>query len=352
MIVNNRWFGILVPVISVIVGLLAGAIIMLASGHNPIEGYAALWRGAFGDAYTLGETIRRTTPLILTGLAVAFAFKTGLFNIGAEGQVIVGWLASIWVGIEVDAPMIIHLPLAVLAGAVAGGLWGFIPGLLKAKLGVHEVIITIMMNYIALHVTNEIIRSVLTDQDTTTEPITATASLASVWLQNITFYSRVHYGILIALLAAFIMWFIIERTTYGYELKAVGFNRHASNYAGMNVSRNIILSMVAGGAFAGLAGTMEGLGTYGTISVMSGFTNLGFDGIAVALLGSNNAFGVVLAAILFGALKEGAGEMPTAAGVPTELVDIIIALIIFFVASSYIIRWALLRFKKGGKIDA
>ncbi|WP_047981212.1 ABC transporter permease [Ornithinibacillus contaminans] len=344
---TNRLFGILVPIISVLLGLIVGAIIMLISGHNPIEGYKALWDGAFYDAFTLGETIRRITPLILTGLAVAFAFRTGLFNIGAEGQVIVGWLAAVWVGLTVDAPMIIHLPLAVLAGAIAGGLWGFIPGLLKAKIGVHEVIVTIMMNYIAMFVSNEIVRSVLTDHDTSTEQIATTASLASEWLKSITFYSRMHYGILIALFAAAIMWFIIQRTTVGYELKAVGFNRHASKYAGMNVSKNIILSMVIAGAFAGLAGAMEGLGTYGNVSVISGFTNLGFDGIAVALLGANNPFGVVLAAILFGVLKEGAGEMPSA-GVPTELVDIIMAVIIFFVASSYIIRWALLRFKKEG----
>ncbi|MYL57294.1 ABC transporter permease [Virgibacillus halodenitrificans] len=346
---NNRLFGILVPVISVLLGLLAGAIIMLVSGYSPIEGYAALWNGAFGDAFTIGETIRRITPLILTGLAVAFAFRSGLFNIGAEGQVIVGWLAAVWVGLAVDAPMILHLPVVLIVAMLAGALWGFVPGLLKAKLGVHEVIVTIMMNYIALFITNEIIRNVLTEQETTTEAIPATASLASEWLQTLTFFSRMHYGILVALFAAIIMWFIVQRTTIGYELKAVGFNQHASRYAGMNVSKNIILSMVISGAFAGLAGAMEGVGTYGTISVMSGFTNLGFDGIAVALLGSNNALGVVLAAILFGVLKEGAGQMPTSAGVPTELVDIIIALIIFFVASSYIIRWFLLRFKKEGK---
>ncbi|SHF52998.1 ABC transporter permease [Ornithinibacillus halophilus] len=346
---NNKLFALIIPVISVFLGLLAGAIIMLLSGYNPIEGYSALWRGAFGDAFTIGETIRRTTPLILTGLAVAFAFRSGLFNIGAEGQVIVGWLAAVWVGLAIEAPMIIHLPLAVLAGALAGGLWGFVPGLLKAKLGVHEVIITIMMNYIALYISNEIIRSVLTDHATKTDQIASSASLASEWLQGLTYYSRIHYGFLIAIFAAVIMWFLIQRTTIGYELKAVGFNQHASKYSGMNVSKNIIISMVIAGGFAGLAGAMEGLGTYGNIHLMSGFTNLGFDGIAVALLGANNAFGVVLAALLFGVLKEGAGEMPTGAGVPTELVDIIIALIIFFVASSYIIRWALLRFKKEGK---
>lgn len=337
------------PVISVVMGLLAGAIIMLVSGFNPIEGYTALWNGAFGDSYTVGETIRRSTPYILTGLSIAFAFRTGLFNIGAEGQVIVGWLAAVWVGVAIDAPMYIHLPLAVIAAGIAGGLWAFIPGILKAKLGVHEVIVTIMMNYIALFTTNEIIRKVLTSGQTTTESISPSASLASEWMQSMTFYSRVHYGIFIALFAAVIMWFIIQRTTVGYELKSVGFNQHASNYAGMNVSKNIVLSMVIAGAFSGLAGAMEGLGTYGNISVMASFSNLGFDGIAVALLGANTALGVVFAAFLFGALKEGAGEMPTGAGIPTELVDIIIALIIFFVASSYMIRWVILRFKKEGK---
>ncbi|MGP4107046.1 ABC transporter permease [Virgibacillus sp. L01] len=347
--ISNRLFNILIPVISVLLGLIAGAIIMLASGYNPITGYSALWAGAFGDLYYMGETVRQVTPYILTGLAVAFAFRTGLFNIGAEGQVIVGWLAAVWVGLAIDAPMIVHLPLAVLAAAAAGALWGFVPGILKAKLGVHEVIVTIMMNYIALYVTNEVIRSILTDNLSSTENIPASASLASEWLQGLTYFSRMHYGILIALFAAIVMWFIIQRTSVGYELKSVGFNQHASKYAGMNVSKNIVLSMVIAGAFAGLAGAMEGLGTYGSVSVMSGFTNLGFDGIAVALLGANTAIGVVFAAILFGALKVGAINMPTASGVPTELVDIIIALIIFFVASSYIIRWAILRFKKEEK---
>lgn len=346
---QNKLFNILVPTISVLLGLIVGAIIMLVSGHNPIQAYTSLWNGAFGDAFTIGETIRRITPLILTGLAVAFAFRAGLFNIGAEGQVIVGWIAAVWVGLAFEAPMIVHLPVALIAAALAGALWGFVPGLLKAKLGVHEVIVTIMMNYIALHTVNAIIRNVLTEQKTTTDIIASSAFLGSDWLKSITFFSRIHYGILIALFVAAVMWFIIERTTVGFEIKAVGSNQHASKYAGMNVSKNIILAMVISGAFAGLAGAMEGLGTYGSISIMSGFTNLGFDGIAVALLGANNPLGVVFAAILFGVLKEGAGEMPTGAGVPTELVDIIIATIIIFVASSYIIRWTLSRFKKEGK---
>lgn len=343
---NNKYFDILVPVISVILGLLIGAIVMVASGYNPIAGYKALWQGAFGDAYYIGETIRQVIPYILTGLAVAFAFRTGLFNIGAEGQVIVGWLAAVWVGISFDLPMIIHLPLAILVAALAGAIWGFIPGILKARLGVHEVIVTIMLNYTAFHISNSIVRHVLTDTQNRTENIKPTASLSADWISALTGHSRAHYGIIVALLAAFIMWFIIERTSIGYEMKAVGFNQHASMYAGMNVKRNIVFAMMIAGAFAGLAGAMEGLGTFGYNSVRGGFTNLGFDGIAVALLGANRAVGVVLAAILFGSLKIGALNMPRGAGVPEELADIIIALIIFFVASSYIIRWVLLRFQK------
>lgn len=346
---SNKFFNVIVPVIAVITGLIAGAIIMLAFGYNPIEGYSALWNGAFGDMYFIGETIRQITPYILTGLAVAFAFRAGLFNIGAEGQVIMGWLAAVWVGTAFELPMFIHLPLAILAATLAGATLAFIPGFLRAKLGVHEVIVTIMLNYIALFSANAIIRNVITGRADKTEKIASTASLSSEWLQSITFFSRMHYGILIALFAAFIMWFLMERTTIGYELKSVGFNSSASKYAGMNVNKNIILAMIISGAFAGLAGSMEGLGTFENISVQSGFTNLGFDGIAVALLGANTAVGVVFAAILFGALKVGALNMPTEAGVPSELVDIIIALIIFFVASSYMIRWLLLKFNKGEK---
>lgn len=342
---TNKWFNILVPIFSVFTGLLSGAIIMLLFGYNPIQGYIALFQGAFGDPYFFGETIRQTTPYIFTGLAIAFAFRAGLFNIGAEGQVIVGWLAAVWVGTIVDAPMYIHLPLALLVAALAGALWGLIPGLLKASLGVHEVIVTIMLNYVALYSTNAIIRNVLTESADKTDMIAPTASLASAWLENLTYFSRMHYGIFLAVIAAVVMWFIIDRTNLGFELKAVGYNRHASKYAGMSVKRNIILAMVISGAFAGLAGSMEGLGTYGNMTVSSGFSNLGFDGIAVALLGANNAIGVILAALLFGALKVGALNMPTQAGVPNELVDIIIALIIFFVASSYLVRWIILRFK-------
>lgn len=342
---STRATNLLVPVISVILGLLVGAIVMLVSGYDPIEGYAALWDGIFGDLYTIGETIRQITPYILAGLAVAFAFRSGLFNIGVEGQLIVGWFAAAYVGMAVELPKIIHLPLAILAAAAAGALWGFVPGLLKAKFHVHEVIVTIMMNYIALHTTNALIKTV-SDGGDSTEPIFASASLRSEFFQNLTDFSRLHYGIIIALAMVAVMWFVLEKTTLGYELKAVGFNKNASEYAGMNVDKNIILAMVISGAFAGLGGAMEALGTFEYVSSKGGFTGIGFDGIAVALLGLNTPLGVIFGATLFGSLKYGAGNMPSAAGIPLEIVEIVIAVIIFFVASGYVIRLFLLRAAK------
>ncbi|MDT8862484.1 ABC transporter permease [Alkalihalobacillus sp. MEB130] len=345
---KGRLLSFAVPLVAVFLGILIGAIVMLVSGYNPFVAYSALLQGIFSDSYYVGETLRSMTPLILAGLAVAFAFRTGLFNIGVEGQVIVGWLASVYVGIAFELPMMIHLPLAIIAGAVAGALWGFIPGFLKARFQVHEVIVTIMMNYIALYTVNYIIRSYLLVPGERTETISPTASLASPFLQSITDYSRLHFGIIVALIACVVLWFILWKTAKGYELRAVGFNQHASLYAGMNVERNIVLSMVISGSFAGVAGAMEGLGTYGYMGILSGFTGVGFDGIAVALLGANTAIGVFLASFLFGGLQVGALTMQSRAGVPAELIDIVIALIIFFVASSYIIRWVMNRIKKEG----
>ncbi|MFD0825362.1 ABC transporter permease [Neobacillus sp. M.A.Huq-85] len=345
---SKRLRNILTPIIAVILGVIVGTIIMLASGYDPVAAYAALWDGAFGDIYYIGEVIRQVTPYILAGLAVAFAFRVGLFNIGVEGQFIVGWLAAVWVGVSFDLPKIIHLPLAIIAAMVAGGLWAFIPGLLKARFRVHEVIVTIMMNYVALHTVNYIINNKLNQGSSKTGMVRDSASLRSPWLEELTTHSTMHWGIIIAIICCFIMWFLLEKTTRGYELRAVGFNQDAAHYAGMSVNKNIILSMVISGCFAGVAGAMEGLGTFGYMAVQGGFTGVGFNGIAVALLGGNTALGVFFAALLFGILKIGALSMPLEAGVPKELVDIIIALIVFFVASSYIIRIVLDRFSKKG----
>ncbi|MCZ2257004.1 ABC transporter permease [Sporosarcina sp. G11-34] len=342
---SNRVINLLIPTISIFLGLLVGAIVMWMSGYNPINGYIALWNGIFGSSYSIGETIRQISPYLLAGLAVAFAFRTGLFNIGVEGQLIVGWFAAAYVGMAFDLPKMIHLPLALLAAAVAGALWGLVPGILKATLRVHEVIVTIMMNYIALHVVNALIKSI-SGGSFKLDKINESASLRSEFLSNLTDFSTLHYGILVALAMVGVMWFILEKTKTGYELKSVGLNDEASRYAGMNVNKNIVLSMVVSGAFAGLGGAMEALGTFGNISNMPGFTGIGFDGIAVALLGANTPLGVIFGATLFGSLKYGANNMPNAADIPVEIVSIVIALVIFFVASGYIIRVLLTRLSK------
>jgi len=345
---SSRTQNLLVPIISILLGLIFGAIVMAISGYNPVNGYIALWNGIFGSSYNFGETIRTIIPYVFSGLAVAFAFRTGLFNIGVEGQLIMGWFAAAYVGFAFELPMIIHIPLALLAAAVVGALWAFIPGLLKARLGVHEVIVTIMMNYIALRSINPLIDWV-TGGEERTPKIHETATLRSELLQSITDYSRLHWGFIIAIIGVFVMWFILEKTTLGYELKAVGFNRNASEYAGMNVKKNIVLSMVISGAFAGLAGSMEALGTFQNIATMSSLPGIGFDGIAVALLGANQPIGVFFAAILFGSLKNGGINMPNQAGVPNEIVNIVIALIILFAASGYVIRLLLNRAGKSKK---
>ncbi|MCU9612043.1 ABC transporter permease [Caldibacillus lycopersici] len=328
--------NVLIPILAVILGLIVGAIIMLISGYSPILGYTALWNGIFGDLYTIGETIRQITPYLLAGLAVAFAFKTGLFNIGVEGQLIVGWFAAAYVGFSFELPMYLHIPLAILAAGLAGGLWAFVPGILKARLGVNEVVVTIMMNYIALHITNALIRAIAGKD--TSERIHETASLRNTFFEEITDYSRLHNGIFLALIAVVVIWFILEKTTLGFELKAVGFNQDASKYAGMNVKKNIVISMVISGFLAGLAGATEALGTFEYVSTKGGMTGIGFDGIAVAILGANNPLGVIFGATLFGALKYGSLNMPNEAGIPEEMVSIIIAIIIFFVACGFIFQ--------------
>lgn len=342
---SNRTINLLIPLISIVLGLLFGAVVMLISGFNPIEGYIALVNGIIGSPYRIGESVRQITPYIFAGLAVAFAFRTGLFNIGVEGQLLMGWFAAAYVGFAFELPAIIHVPLAILAAAAAGALWAFLPGLLKAKLQVHEVIVTIMMNYIALRLLIVFIDTV-SDGGERTPQILESASLRSEFLASITDFSRMHWGFLIAVVAVMIMWVLLEKTKVGFELKSVGFNQHASQYAGMNVSRNIILAMVISGAFAGVGGAMEALGTYGNMPKMPTATGIGFDGIAVALLGANSPIGVFFAAILFGALKFGGSNMWSEARIPIEIVSIVISLIIFFVASGYIIRVVLERFGK------
>lgn len=353
---NNQKF--VVPIIAVLLGFGVGVVIMIVTGRNPFDIFLSLikatvgfdieniWEGGriFNPRY-VGEWFVFSMPIILTGLSVAFAFRTGLFNIGAEGQLMAGAFGAVMVGILLDLPAIIHLPLAVFTGVLFGAIWGFVPGFLKAKFNVHEVVVTIMMNYVALFTFNFLYKKLPGSTNVRTVAVHESASLDSDILSKITNLSRLHWGFIFVILAVLIFWLIIDKTTFGFELKAAGYNKHASQYAGMKVNRNIILSMVIAGGFAGLAGVMISIGTFDYGRVLPAAEGFGFDGIAVALVGGLSAVGSVLAGLLFGALKA-AQPLMQASGIPKDIASIIISAIVIFVAMQAGIKKFLERYKE------
>ena len=339
---------ILIPLLAVLLGFVSGAIVMLITGHNPIEAYSALLKGAgfYGNIKRLGDTLLNTTTLILTGLSIAFAFRTGLFNIGVPGQMLMGGFIAVLIGAKFSYPAAIHVPLAVIGATVGGACWAFVPGILKARFRIHEVVSGIMMNYIAMWSVYYFVPVLIPGNfNTESRPIIETASLRTEWLSAIFKGSYVNSGLFIALFCVVLVWWILEKTTFGYELKSVGFNIHASKYAGMKVNRNMILSLMIAGALAGLAGATFYIGYADNIKIGM-LPSHGFDGIAVALLGLNNPFGVLLAALLFGFMNAGRLFMQSATNVPNELVPIIIAIIIFFAATSLMLQTWLQKVEK------
>ncbi len=346
--------ALLMAMAAVLLGLIAGALLMLAIGSNPFEGYYYLFRGGLMNMQRVGNTIALSTTLILTGLSVAFAFRTGLFNIGAAGQMLIGGLCATTVGLLVPLPRPILLVVMVLAAMLGGALWGSVPGLLKAKFNVHEVVATIMMNWIAYWVVYYFVPAYLKGQflETESRVLPAASSLRTPWLTDLFNGAYLNMGLFIAIAMIIIIRFLLNRTTFGYELKAVGSNRDAALFAGIQVNRSIILSMVIAGGLAGLAGASFYTGYSANIQI--GVLPIqGFDGIAVALLGANNPLGVLGAALFFGLLHAGKGFMNAMTGIPPEISDTIIATIIYFTATSLLIGRALdyvvRRKKKGGK---
>lgn len=335
--------SIVVPLVAIVFGLIVGAIIMLVGGYDPLLAYQSLFEQVFGNLYDFGETLREITPLILTGLAVAFAFRAGLFNIGGEGQFIIGMTAATFVGVKVTGlPSIIHAPLALIVGGICGGLWAAIAGYLKAKRGVNEVITTIMLNWTALYLGNYIVNAFLLPEGMDhSEEIQSSASLSIPGLVNFFNDARMHWGMLVAVLASVFFYYFMWKSKQGYELRAVGFNPNAAEYAGMNVGRNVVKAMFISGIFAGLAGAVQVLGVFHYQSIMSGSPGIGFDGIAVALIGMNHPFGILLGGSLFGILTYGSAGMSFGADVPPELIRIVIGSIIFFIAAQGIVRWVL-----------
>ena len=335
----------LLPVLSIFTALLVGGVIIWLSGPKlggdwlgvkfVLDGYAGLFLGAFGTQKAIIGTLVRATPYIFAGLAVALAFRCGLFNIGAEGQLTIGALLAAGVGFGLKGvPAVIHLPLTLLAGMLGGFLWGSIPGLLKARTGAHEVITTIMLNYIAAQLSGYLLNGRWKDPTNVTAQTPKIAEAAR--LPNL--LPGLHWGVVLAFLVALAVWYFLWKTTWGFEIRTVGANSSAAKYAGINVSRNVVLAMGLSGLLAGLAGAVQvaGVNYRSTLGFNVGY---GFDSIAIALLGRNTPIGVVLSALLFGGLRNGATIMQFRTQISSDIISVIQALILIFVAAEQIIRW-------------
>jgi len=324
------------PLLAIFFALLVGAIIIYFMGISPFDAYRSLLRGSLGSKSAVAETFIKATPLILTGLAFGFAYRCGLFNIGAEGQLFMGAFCAAAVGIYVKGlPIIFHLPLAVFAGFIGGGLWGLLAGWLKVRYGANEIITTVMFNYVAIHWVSYLVTGPLKAPPGSmphSSPVEITAQLTRILPGT-----RLHLGIIIALLALIFFYIFLWYTKKGYEIRMVGLNPNAARYAGMNPARNIILAMFLAGGMGGLAGASELLGVQHRL--MQGLSpGYGFDGIAVALLGKNSPLGILFAAILFGILRSGGNLMQMLNGVPVAIIYVIQALVIIFVVSEHILK--------------
>jgi ABC-type uncharacterized transport system permease subunit/basic membrane lipoprotein Med (substrate-binding protein (PBP1-ABC) superfamily) len=354
-----RWTDLAVLVLAVFTAVLIGAIIIWITRASELRSagetwaqvipqatdfvlaaYGGLFEGAVGSPKAIATSLTYTTPYILAGLAVALGFQCGLFNIGAEGQLFMGALAATFVGFSITGlPIYIHLPLAIVAGLLAGAIWGAIPGLLKATTGAHEVINTIMMNYIAVKTVDYLVKNPLKDPAGSLDRTPFVAESARYPLLFPKY--ELHIGLLIAIAAIIFVWWFLFKTTWGFEIRTVGASPSAARYAGMSVSRNFVLAMGMSGALAALAGIGIVLGRPSEYALKAAFSSgFGFDSIAVALLAKSHPFGIFPAAFLWGALRNGAGLMQVRAqGISIDLVNIIQALVIMFVAADQIIRW-------------
>ena len=335
--------------LAILLGLLFGFIVMLiASPANSFNGFLTMLTGGFGR---LGDVFYFATPILMTGLSVGFAFKMGLFNIGASGQYTFGMFFALYVGMMWKLPTGIHWIACILAGMIGGMLWGFIPGLLKATMNVNEVITSIMFNYIGMYLVDMFVTnnaSMYVPNLTRTGYLPTTAQLPSLGVPN----SNVNVSVILAIVIAIILYIVLNKTTFGYELKATGFNKHASKYAGMNDTRNTILTMIIAGGLAGLGGAFAILAptgitgssmTYEPINVIAAN---GFNGIAVALLGSSNPVGIIFSALFVSHIQRGGTQVSSFFGYKPEIIDVVIAVIIYFSAFAMIMSSAVGRLLK------
>ena len=344
----------LVSIAVVVLGFLVGTIIVIAVGRNPIGMYSALLQNFSGfsvhqrtgewvwNQRHIGEWLTSSMPLILCGLSMGFAARTGLFNIGAEGQYVAGITAAQFAAFYLPRVAGLHAIMAVLVAVLAGAIWGGIVGFLKARFKVSEVVATIMMNYIALYLHRILTFQIPGTSTFRTPDFPETATLSSGVMESITNYSRLNHGLWFTIIAVVLYWLIMEKTRMGFSLRATGFNREAARYGGINVNANITSSMAIAGAFAGLAGAIVCLGSFPNGRVMAGQDGFGFDGIAVALVGNSNALGITLAGLLFGMLRS-AQPLMQGHQIPREITVIITGLIVIFISlragAKLLIEW-------------
>ncbi len=342
---SGLFFNALLPLTGMLVALLIGAVMLLFLKVNPLTAYAQLINGAFGSVSGITQTLVKATPLLLVGLGICIAFRASVINIGGEGQIIVGALAATWFPLTFRAwPGWLLIPSTLLVGFLVGAAWGFIPGILKARLRVNEILTTVMMNAVALQLMNLLVRSVLMDP----AGITAGTYLAQserlpeqAWLTRLVPQTLLNTGSLIAIALAILVYIFLWRTTIGYRIRAVGFNPEASRFSGINVPFNQALSLTLAGGFAGIAGAIEVMGVQHRLleGITSGY---GFSGIVAALFGGLHPLGTIPASILFGGLLVGGDKMQRAVQVPNSLIDAILGLVVLFVVGSalYSRRWA------------
>ncbi len=329
--------------ISIGLSFIIVAIILQLAGLYPLEFFAALVRGATGFDILKGTFVPRyigtyivtVVPILLTGISVSFAFKTGLFNIGAEGQFIIGGAAAVFLGLNLNLPPVIFPLFIIIVSGIVGGLWGFIPGLLKATRNIHEVVICIMMNYIAMFASNLYYTNVEGFSNAKTPDLNENALLKSEFLSSITGNSKLHWGFLIAIIALVVYYVIINKSTLGYKLKVIGFNPEAAKYSGINVKAGMVQSMAISGAFSGMAGAILVLGTFYFGRELNVFENYGFDGLSVALVGGGGAIGIFFASLLFAVLSVSKSIMQTYS-IPVQISSLVSGIIIFFISLSLI----------------
>lgn len=336
----RRWLrdaagALIFPLIAILISFVIGAVIMLVTGNNPVTAFGALLRGAFGSPLAIGRTLLNATPLIFTGLAVAVAFRAGLFNIGGEGQFFIGAITAAVVGVSLGSLGVFGMVLALAACALTGFIWGAIPGFLKAYFGAHEVITTIMLNYVAILLATYLALNPFRSEGLVpgTDAIDLGARIPFIGLG----LGRANYGFVFALVAAAAVYLLLWRTKRGFEIRAVGLSPGAASYAGMRIGLNTVLALAIGGSLAALGGGEEVLGVYGKMSIPF-VENLGFTGIGVALLGRNHPVGVILGALLFGGMIAGAQEMQFSTDVPLQLTDVLLAVILLLVTATKLVE--------------